>query len=61
MKLFLQKNAKFSKDGAIRPETPVSLAAGGFAPKSPKQSPLIANLWLRAWSIPSLASTQNSL
>ena len=35
MKIFLQKNAKFS-------------SAGGSAPRSPKQPPPIANFWLRA-------------
>ena len=37
LKLFLQKNAKFS-------------SAGGSAPRPP-HSPPIANFWLRAWSI----------
>ena len=41
MKLFLQKNAKFSS-------ATVPPAAGGKAPRPPKQPP-IANFWLRAW------------
>ena len=49
MKLFLQKNAKFS-NGAP-PPTPVPQAAGGFAPRPPKQPP-IANFWLRACYFP---------
>ena len=36
MKLFLQKNAKFSN-------------AEGSTPRHPKQPPPIANFWLRAW------------
>ena len=60
MKLFLQKNAKFSSAGgsALRPPclrrlgalppTPQSPAGGGFAPRPPKQPPLIADFWLRA-------------
>ena len=35
MKLFLQKNAKFSSAGGSAPHTPVPPAAGGFAPKTP--------------------------
>ena len=45
MKLFLQKNAKFSSAGGSAPVPP---AAGGFAPRPPKQPP-IANFCLRAW------------
>ena len=60
MKLFLQKNAKFSSAGGSQTRMPP--AAGGFAPKppasggwglrpqTPKTAPPIANSWLRAWS-----------
>ena len=32
----------------LHPQTPVPPAAGGFAPRPPKQPP-IANFWLSAW------------
>ena len=60
IKLFLQKNAKFSSAGGSAPRPPClrrlgalppnpqAPTAGGFAPRPPKQPPL-ANFWLRAW------------
>ena len=63
IKLFLQKNAKFSSAGGSAP-TPVPPAAEGFAPRpllayggwglrphTPKTAPPIANSWLRARTI----------
>ena len=44
MKLFLQKNAKFSSAGGL-PPNPQPPAAGGEAPKT---APPIVNFWLRA-------------
>ena len=46
IKLFLQKNAKFFVFCGLRTQTPVPLAAGGFAPRPPKHPP-IAKFWLR--------------
>ena len=53
MKLFLQKNAKFSSAGGSAPRPPT---AGGFAPKPQRPAaggfaprPPIVNFWLRAW------------
>ena len=50
MKLFLQKNAKFSSAGGLRPQTPIGLRRLGAPPPDPSNSPPIANFWLRAWS-----------
>ena len=47
MKLFLQKNAKFSSAGGSAPK-PQPPTAGG-EPPDPQNSPPIANFWLRAW------------
>ena len=52
MKLFLQKNAKFSSAGGFAPRPP--LASGGWRlrPQTPQTAPPIANFWLRACSQP---------
>ena len=65
MKLFLQKKCKIFERWGLRPQIPVPLAAGGFAPKPPdshwppaaggsaprppQTAPPIANFWLRVW------------
>ena len=39
IKLFLKKKCKIFKRWGLRPQTPVPTAAGGFAPRPPKQPP----------------------
>ena len=39
IKLFLKKKCKIFKRWGLRPQTPVPPAAGGFAPRPPKQLP----------------------
>ena len=38
-KLFLKKKSKIFKRWGLGPQTPVTPAAGGFAPRPPKQPP----------------------
>ena len=48
IKLFLQKNAKFSSAGGKAPRPPC-LRRLGALPPNPQISSPIANFWLRAW------------
>ena len=48
IKLFLQKNAKFSSAGGFAPDLRAS-DGWGLGPQTPKSAPSIANFWLRAW------------
>ena len=58
IKLFLQKNAKFSSAGdsaprppcvwRIRPQTPINLRRLGTPPPDPSTQPPTANFWLHA-------------
>ena len=48
MKLFLQKNAKFSSGGGFAPRPPLASGSWGLGPQTPSNSPPIANFWLRA-------------
>ena len=45
MKLFLQKNAKFSSVGGFAPRPPLASGDWGLCLQTP-----IANFWLRAWA-----------
>ena len=60
MKLFLQKNAKFSSAVGSAPD---SRAPGGWGlrPQNAKHSPPIANFWLRACAQDEIFTAYNEM
>ena len=58
IKLFLKKKCKIFKRWGLRPQTPVPPAAGGFAPRPPKQPP---QLRISAYVLPTLCTVYNRI